>query len=56
MHQCHVLGLVKYELRSMIKGSGHYSVMGVYYPLDQSEQYIQGEKSLLATTGNEALC
>ena len=47
MHQCHVLGLVKYELRSMIKGNGHYSVMGVYYPLDQSEQYIQGEKSLL---------
>ena len=31
----------------MIKGNGHYSVMGVYYPLDQSEQYIQDEKSLL---------
>ena len=46
-HQCHVLGLVKYELRSMIKGNGHYSVIGVYYPLSQSEQYIQGEKSLL---------
>ena len=29
MHQCHVLGLVKYELRSMIKGNGHFSVMGV---------------------------
>ena len=35
--QCHVLGLIKYKLRSMIKGNGHYSVMGVYYPLDDSD-------------------
>ena len=45
MRQCHVLGLIKYELRSMIKGNGHYSVMGVYYPLDDSDRYLQGENS-----------
>ena len=47
MRKCHVLGLIKYELRSMIKGNGHYSVMGTYYPLDASEQYLKDEKSLM---------
>ena len=47
IRQCHVLGLIKYELRSMIKGNGHYSVMGVYYPLDDSDQYLQDERSLM---------
>ena len=47
MRQCHVLGLIKYELKSMIKGNGHYSVMGVYHPLQKSEQYIKNEKRLM---------
>ena len=41
--QCHAMpcfALIKYELRSMIKGNGHYSVMKVYYPPDDdSDQY-----------------
>lgn len=47
MRQCHVLGLIKYELRSMIKGNKHYSVMGVYYPLENSERYTNDEESLM---------
>ena len=47
LRQCHVLGIVKYDLRSMIKGSGHYSVMGIYYPLDDCKPYINNEKSLM---------
>ena len=47
MRQCHVLGLIKYELKSMIKGNGHYSVMGVYYPLEKSEQYLNNEQRLM---------
>ena len=31
----------------MINGNGHYSVMGIYYPLDASDQYVQDEKSLM---------
>lgn len=45
MRQCNVLGLVKYDLRSMIKSSGHYSVMGIYHPLDTAEQYCSGERA-----------
>ena len=29
MKQCHVLGLVKLQFKSLIKASGHYSVQGV---------------------------
>ena len=47
MRQCHVLSLIKHELKSMIKGNGHYSVMGVYYPLEKSEQYINDEQRLM---------
>ena len=47
MRLCHVLGLIKYELKSMIKGNGHYSVMGVYYPLEKSEQYLNNEQRLM---------
>ena len=54
IRQCRALGLIKYELRSMIKGNGHYSVMGVYYPLDDSDQYLQDEESNVAS--NEMPC
>ena len=37
LQQCHVHGLIKYELRSLVKGNKYYSVMGVYYPLENSE-------------------
>lgn len=47
MRQCNVLGIVKYDLRLMIKGSSHYSVMGIYYPSENSKLYIDNEKSLL---------
>ena len=47
MRQCHVLGLIQYELRSMIKGNGHYSVMGVYSPLEASKKYIDTVETLL---------
>ena len=47
MRQCNVLGIVKYDLRSMIKGSGHYSVMGVYTPLESCQVYISNDKSLM---------
>lgn len=47
MHQWHVLGLIQYELRSMIKANGHYSVMGVFLPLDAKKRYIDSDEALL---------
>ena len=47
IRQCHVLGLIKYELKSMIKGNGHYSVMGVFYPLEKARCYIAENHPLL---------
>ena len=46
MRQCHVLGLIKCELKLMIKGNGHYSVMGVFYPLEKARSYIAESKPL----------
>ena len=54
MRQCHVLGLVKYELKSMIKANGHYSVMGVYSPLDSSKRYIDADETLLLPCVNHS--
>lgn len=47
MRQCHVLGVVKYDLRSMVKSNGHYSVMGIYHPLDSISEYVEDEKHLM---------
>ena len=47
IRQCYVLGLIKYELKSMIKGNGHYSVMGVFYPLENARCYIAENNPLL---------
>ena len=44
MRQCHVLGLVNYELQSLIKGNGHYAVMGVYSPSEEGKQSVFEEK------------
>lgn len=50
MRQCNVLGIVKYDLRSLIKNNGHYSVMGIYHSLDGCKLYASREKSLMLTT------
>ena len=47
MRQCHVLGLVNYELQSLIKGNGHYAVMGVYSPSEEGKQAVSEEKPLI---------
>ena len=47
MRQCHVLGLVNYELQSLIKVNGHYGVMGVYSPSEEGKQSVSEEKTLI---------
>ena len=37
MRQCRVSGLIKLELHSLIKSNKHYSVHGVYVPLEKEE-------------------
>ena len=45
MRQCHVLGLVERELKSIKKQSQHYSVQGLYKISSQGTQFINnGEK------------
>ena len=44
--QCHVLGLVKLQFRSLIKASGHYSVQGVYYALPKGRDHISSSEHL----------
>ena len=41
--QCHAKSLIQLELKSMIKGSGHYEVHGMYYPLPNGLQLAKGE-------------
>ena len=47
MKQCHVLGLVNYELQSLIKGNGHYAVMGVYSPSAEGKKSVTDSDPLL---------
>ena len=53
MKQCHVVGLVKYELQSMIKGNGHYAVMGVYSPLEVGKHALTEDDPLLLPRDTE---
>ena len=39
--QCHAKSLIHLELRSMIKGSGHHEVHGLYYPLLNGLQKVK---------------
>ena len=53
MRQCHVLGLVNYRLQSLIKGNGHFAVMGLYSPSDEGKQAVYEEKPLILPCSTE---
>ena len=40
MRQCHVSGLIKLELHSLIKSNKHCSVHGVYVPLEKGRKRL----------------
>ena len=47
IHQCHVLGLVQKELRSVIKKSEHYSIQGILVVQDKGREIATNRKSVL---------
>ena len=47
MRQCHVLGLLRKELRSILKRSGHYSIQGVMVVLAKARNLLSLDVSLL---------
>ena len=50
MRQCHVLGLVNKELKSIIKQSQHYGIQGVYFTTQHGKQLIEtGDKLEIKT-------
>ena len=51
MKQYHVLGLVKYELQSLIKANGHYAVMGVYSLSEEGKHALTEDDPLLLPKG-----
>ena len=53
MRQCHVIGLVKYELQSLIKGNGHYAVMGVYSQSEVGKVAVAENKPLMLPYNTE---
>ena len=55
MRQCHVLGLVNYRLQSLIKGNGHYVVMGLYSPSDEGKQAVYEEKPLILRSTEKSI-
>ena len=46
MRQCHVLGLVERELKSIKKQSQHYNVQGLYKISSQGTQFINNGERL----------
>ena len=57
IRQCNVISLVQLELKSMIKGSGLYTVNGVYYVTPKGREALVESESLLlpdkSTDGKE---
>ena len=55
MKQCHCVGAVKLEFKSLIKGKHHYSVQGVYYPLQlgRDMQTRQTKRHLSSLISND---
>ena len=47
MRQCHVSGLIKLELHSLIKSNKHYSVHGVYIPLEKGRNSVSNNEKVL---------
>jgi len=47
MWQCHVSGLIKLELHSLIKSNKHYSVHGVYVPLEKGRNSVSNNDKVL---------
>ena len=50
--QCHVLSLVKLELRSMIKDSGLYAVNGVYHIIQSGVEAASGSEPFMLPSHN----
>ena len=46
MLQCHVLGLVQKQLRSVIKKSEHYSIQGVLVVQDKGREVAADKKNV----------
>ena len=44
-----------YKLQSLIKGNGHYAVMGVYSPLVEGKQAVYEEKPLILPCSTEVI-
>lgn len=47
MRQCHVLSLVNYELKSIIKKNGYYAVNGIYHVGQKGKEVIENNEPLL---------
>ena len=47
MWQCHVSGLIKLELHSLIKSNKHCSVHGVYIPLEKGRKSVSRNEKVL---------
>ena len=45
--QCHVVSLIKLELKSMIKANGTYAVNGIYYPLSKGKELCESEEGFI---------
>ena len=45
--QCHVLSLISFELKSMIKGNGSYAVHGIYYLAQKGRDLVQSDESVM---------
>ena len=47
LRQCYVNGYVQMELRSLIKGNGHYSVYGVYFPTEKGRCVVEEKGDIM---------
>ena len=47
IRQCHVISVLRLELKSMIKGSGMYAVNGIYHPTQKGTETVTKSDPLL---------
>ena len=47
IRQCHILGLVQKQLRSVIKKSEHYSIQGILLVQDKGQEVAADRRSVL---------
>ena len=47
LRQCHVMSLVRYELKSIIKKNGFYAVYGIYHVSHKGIEFVKSNEPLL---------